>query len=670
MNRRTFLKNTSISTAALSFLASNKAVYSKEVSKPAKKTTRVPDTFDLAKHGAMAINGVIGSMDHNRKNFEISFLNILDVHPAYMLHWSTMVSGVQPKYIELLPLLRMMSGSEQDREIEKGFVDAMVRNMSEDGLVYDRSLDNRPWNTGVSYGRKGWDEDYANMAGNGRLLAGLTYWHQSTGEQKWKDLAKKNAERMLELAITEGDYAWYPNPGLGNDFSYPRVSGWTTKDPPGKTDEGYEGATTFYLCQPLRGFTRYYQLTGDERFLDLSRKFAKTAYQQKFWAAPHKWAKAKTDNFPPQASFERGHFQGHFHGNLAAIRALLDYAIVANDNQIKDWARNSYEYSRQMGIADLGLFVHGYDKKSIWNADTEGCTIADMIGLAVSLTNAGLGDYWDDVEKMARNGLTSAQSTDMEELKRVSNSGKHRPPYASWGGKFDSRFKGNNKGVLPGQEIHDRVLERTIGAFGHVHAARYLTPMMMHCCTANCSQALYYAWEGIIRRTGNSANVNMWMNRRSPWLDVYSSLPHKGTLQIQNKGMKQILVRLPAWSQFSKITFKVNNKNFKPTMRGNRVVFSGLKGNEQILLSSALVTEKSNSIMTCLNNPVNSYGEYECHLRGHQAVQVKLLSEDEGPAERNWYRIFRPYKVSQNNVPTKTQASYVHPAKLIRWHVI
>ena len=169
---------------------------------------------------------MLGSLDP-AVDYEAFFLTLFDVHPAYMLHWSSMVSGVMPKYVEALPLLRLMSGSRERMDLQDGFMEAMLKNMAEDGLVYDRARPDRPWNTGVGYGVKDWDEDYANLAGNGRLLAGLTYWHQWTGEPRWKELAKKTAERMLELAVVRGDIAYYPNPGLGNDFSYPRKSGWT-----------------------------------------------------------------------------------------------------------------------------------------------------------------------------------------------------------------------------------------------------------------------------------------------------------------------------------------------------------------------------------------------------------------------------------------------------------
>ena len=56
--------------------------------------------------------------------------------------------------------------------------------------------------------------------------------------------------------------------------------------------------------------------------------------------------------------------------------------------------------------------------------------------------------------------------------------------------------------------------------------------MLMHCCTANGSQGLYYAWEGILRRRDWGAEINLWLNRRSPWVDVLSHLPHEGRLEI------------------------------------------------------------------------------------------------------------------------------------------
>ncbi len=399
----------------------------------AATTGRVPDTLDLAEHGCLALNGMLGSLNP-RLDYECTFLNILDVHPAYMLHWSSMVSGVMPKYIEALPLLRAMSGSEQDRDLEQGFFESILRNMAGDGLIYDQALPSRPWNVGVFYGKPDWNEDYANLAGNGRALAGLLFCHQASGDPLWLGRARRTAERMLELAIVEGDLAWYPNPGCGNDFSYPRRSGWTTHLPPQSANEGFEGGAMFYHLQPLRGFIRYYLATGDERFLDLSRRFARLGMQEKFWAG--------AGDMAPQASAERGHFRLHFHASMAGVRGILDYALAANDYAAREWAHNAYLYARQVGIQRLGLFP-----TNVWG--TEGCSIADMIGMAIALSDGGMGDYWDDVEMYARNGLVSAQASDLDELRRVSEEGRERPPDAPWGGVLRPAFQPAEQPRLP-----------------------------------------------------------------------------------------------------------------------------------------------------------------------------------------------------------------------------
>jgi len=98
------------------------------------RKTMVPDTLDLAWHGSLAINGILGPLNPELA-YERYALAYFSVHPAYMVHISGMVSGVQPKYVEGLPLLRQMTGSTAQLDIEKGFLDAMLANCADDGMV-------------------------------------------------------------------------------------------------------------------------------------------------------------------------------------------------------------------------------------------------------------------------------------------------------------------------------------------------------------------------------------------------------------------------------------------------------------------------------------------------------------------------------------------------------
>jgi hypothetical protein len=651
INRRDFISGSLLAASSLGYgLKKSMAMAKFPEKQTADKFTKIPDTLDLADHGSMAINGMLGTLNPEM-DYECAFLTIYDVHPAYMLHWSTMVSGVMPKYVEALPMLRQMSGSEFGKDIQKGFMKAMLNNASDDGLVYDRASKDRPWNVGVYYGKPDWNEDYANMAGNGRLLAGLTYWHQATKDPVWKKRAEKTARRMLELAIVEGQHAWYPNPGIGNDFSYPRISGWTTKKPPQKASEGFEGATLFYQFQPIRGFMRWYALSGDERFKDLSKKFVNFGLQKKFWGHPQ--------DPNPSAGAQRAHFKGHLHGTLAALRGILDYAVIANEPEIKYFVRDGYEWVRQKGIHRLGAFPHNHNS-------TEGCVLGDMTGLAVALSDAGLGDYWDDVEMYARNGLISVQATDLDEMKRVSKLGKHRPKNSPWGGYADSRFTGNNKGVLPGQEIHDNVLLRAKGSFGYLAGATHLEPRLMHCCTANGSQGLYYAWEGIMRNYKDDVQINMWLNRKSPIADIFSFLPYQGKLLIMNKGAKSIYVRKPGWAKHASLRCRVNGKNVKPRWISNRILFKSLKGNEKITIETPVNINQVEYDLINVNDMKNSHEKYNCRFKGHTALEVEKIGEPVD-SRKNWYKLFERDHMKSEKVPAKLAASYVPPKELIKW---
>jgi len=409
----------------------------------------------------------------------------------------------------------------------------------------------------------------------------------------------------------------------------------------------------FYLFQPLRGFSRYYVTTGDERFRDLSRKFVNFGLQDKFWGG--------ASDMSPAASAERGHFRLHFHASAAALRGILDYGLVANDQRVLELVADAYGYARQMGIGRLGLFPTSHEV-------TEGCTVADMIGLAVALSDAGLGDYWDDVERYARNGLLCAQATDMEELERVSQAGPERPANAPYGGVHDYRFtQKNHKGPLPGQEVHGRVLERTLGAFGHIVGARYQTPMVMHCCTANASQGLYYAWEGILRRSGAGADINLWLHRRSPWVDVWSWLPHEGRLLVQNKGMPQLTVRLPSWARRAQVRCQVDGQDAQPRWIGGRMIFDGLRGAETLSIGAPVSVDRTTYTMVNLADPQHSQERYDCEFRGHTATRLYRIAVGSDPQEHAWYRLFRREAMAAAIAPQKPMPAYVHPEKLIDW---
>jgi Beta-L-arabinofuranosidase, GH127 len=614
-------------------------------------TVRVPDTLDLAARAGLAINGLLGSLDPEA-DYEPYFLAFFMANPPYLLHWSSLYSGVLPKYLEALPLLRVASGNPDGADVERAMLDAVAKNIEHDGLIYDEERPDRPWNSGIGYGKRSWREDYANLAGNGRLIIGFSHYYQLTGDELWLNRARRTAGRMMDLAITKADYAYYPNVGLGNDFSYPKQSGWVHTREPSDEKEGSEGAVLFYQSQPIRGLVRYHNWTGDERALDVAERLTRFVLRPRFWGG--------YNDLDPEIGAARGHFWGHFHGHTATLRALLDYAVAANDWHVKSFVRDAYEHARHHAAPELGLF------------GGEGCTAGDIVALAIQLTDAGVGDYWDDVDHYLRNGLIEFQIVDAAELERMRAVSPVREKGSPWGAATEWRFEaGIQRSSLPGQESTDRVIERMIGSFGHVENVYFQRPMMMACCIGNGSQGLYYGWEAIARCSGDHAQVNLLLNRRSQAIDVESSLPYMGQVTFRNKNARRLSVRIPGWAEPGAVRFEVDGTATSPELVGRYATFGDLRPGQVIQMSFPLATRTRTVPLGRLNGRGTHVERrfVDVQFRGSTVVRVGRPEESLQGRELDWYRLYRREDLErqQDDVPTVPGNGYVADRTIDPW---
>jgi len=161
--------------------------------------------------------------------------------------------------------------------------------------------------------------------------------------------------------------------------------------------------------------------------------------QPKYWGAQ--------DAEPGQlVNGHLGHFVGHHHGYAALSRGLLEYTVVSHDQQLKDFVRSGYEYARGRGIP--------------------------RIGLAARLSDAGIGDYWEDVDRYVRNDLFH-QLQDPDLMKLV---GDASPEHHT----------------APPQQTDERVIKRGIGTFaGDFNNPTKLTnTWVIQCCTGRDAVAL------------------------------------------------------------------------------------------------------------------------------------------------------------------------------------
>ena len=610
-----------------------------------KKKVSIPDNLDLAAMAKLGLNGLMGTCDPDRY-FEPYLLTCFAAKPPYLLHWSSQQSGVQPKFMEALALLKCITGSP-DTGLEKAFIKAMMENAEEDGFIYDRKDPKRPWNVGFGYGGEGDDLDYANIAGNGRWANAMWYMYQLTGDDTYKKALRRCAEKLQEVAVYKDDYAFYPDSKTGNDFSWIKA-GWPHKNEPMGPREGSEASTTFYQALAARGLMKWYFVSGDERMLALSGRLVRFVMKPKFYGGL-----AAVD---PDYSAERAHFWGHTHGNLAAFRGIMDYAITANDMQAKEFVRDAYEWLRQNMCPQLGQHVC-----------FEGCATADWPALAIQLTDAGMGDYWDDVDHAIRNATAQAQATDIEALRKiVERYDGHKYAFndirhwysVGWGRE------------IPGLMYDgDDVLERCIGAFpNNLIEGRYQSSYLMSCCTGNGNQGFYYAWEAAIRHSDGVSTVNLFFTRFSEWMDLISYLPYEGKVVIKNKTSKTINIRIPGNVLLNQVEVSISGNPGSLSYSGRYLNLTGLSGNEEIIVTFPQYKRTQTLSIPDLNGTV---------FRGYPKVTATFVGstciglEDGGPSilgsDHVWVKQFNEPKYLNKETLYKDAPYYV-PPKVIKWY--
>ena len=599
----------------------------------------VPDTLDLAERAAIAINGLGGTLDP-QSDYDHFFRVTYSSKPPYMYHLAFDATNTA-KFAESFPFMRVMSGSYQHVDAEHAMMSSLVSRLSsDDGLYYNIYKPERPWHSTGHPGYTQGTEDFANLSGNGRMLRSMIVWRERDGDPAWDDRIRALARGLEDIAVHREKYAYFPDGGIAEAFTYPR-SGWRHTNEPSSETEGGEGSVVAYHGHQLLGLSWWHQVSGDEHALGLARKLAAFIMLPKFWGGD------SAATLPMDR--ERGHFNTHFHARMIALRGLLQFAIVTDDRRIKDFVRFSYEYARTHGIPRIGYFTL---------ADhSEGCTLGDMTAMAIKLSDAGVGDYWDDVDCIARNLLVEQQLVRADLLERISECGPERPAGSQW--RVDNGFQ--RVTIHPGQETNERVIERSLGVFAGAAKPTHLPNAgVAQCCTSNATQGIYYAWEGTVRERNGAAQINLLLNRASPWLDIDSYLPYEGKVVIHNKTARTVSIRIPSWVSRRAIRCRVGDRDWRTTWTGNYLFVDGLAPGDRVTLGFPIVEETIST--TVADDPTwRRVKTYSCTFKGNTAIDIAPRDDSRGK-----YPIFLRDQYKLVKAPMKNVTRYVYPGNL-RW---
>jgi hypothetical protein len=302
--------------------------------------------------------------------------------------------------------------------------------------------------------------------------------------------------------------------------------------------------------------------------------------------------------------------------------------MVAGDDQVLNFIKKSYEFTTSMGISKIG-FIDCYPAV---NDSMEGCALGDLIGMAIRLSDCGMGDYWDDVDACVRNQLAESQLLDAAQLTRIAESS---PAYGA------DHYGWPAFPIYNRQGSYENVIQRSLGLFGsNIWPTSIPETWIMQCCTGNAVNGLYYAWEGILRENGETATVNLLLNRAGRLVDIDSWIPYEGKVEIINKHASRILVRIPGWVKLSEVAFFVESGGCSPihgapqapVMAGRYAIFDAIQPGSILRLTFPI---KEYEASYTVSFRTHSEKTHRIQFRGSTVVDIS--DKDKRPTSYHLY---------------------------------
>lgn len=435
------------------------------------------------------------------------------------------------RFVDGLPLARQMTGREDGRQAETQLRDYLWSQQdSHDGLFYN-------WEDDALSG--GEMSKYVPDTGavvptrhvdlfcqRGPLMALCTLMAQgdSAARARWQRLVQglwALAERTGPDELRFPTYRWAP--ALKPE--------WTTGAFVPEKWLGYRYAL-------LTGLARGAELVGDAATSELALGLAR-------WYMRH-------GDVPADGRYAANTHSG---GILPTAVDIARLGISTGDAGMVAWAQRVYEWTRA-NTPDFGFLRDGLGLDGFFAGTCETCGLADLVHLALLLTRAGVGDYWDDLERIARNQLLENQYRELATLRRL----------------------------FPG--IDESVLAMLHGGFECAALPnRLLTYTGVEaCCIGGGLRALYHVWRGAISEQGDETEVHLGFSRSTPRVEVIGHEPWLGRIDVRLRAPRRLAVRAPLHAELREVKAMVDGRYVEPLWRGRYACFEPLAAGQVVTL--------------------------------------------------------------------------------------
>jgi hypothetical protein len=342
----------------------------------------------------------------------------------------------------------------------------------------------------------------------GRALFALLAWFLESEDERLLRYARGIVTGLLGLTERQGPYRVFV-PAFFNQLCFGDIL-------PGM------------LAEPL---LKYYQVSGDGDALDLAEGFVR-------WAAS-----------PESRLLDEQHrISGNLRGLGACVAGMARFAAYADDPALLDWVERLF---RQ---------CIGYITAYGGTPDGEPCcSLMEWTTIALALTGAGRGEWWDLIDRYFRNHTLANQFTDTSRANRAMSTEAPRP-----------------------QDDARDALERAVGCFMCASAREHHGGTML-CCTGNAMWTLgKLASEAVTLDEGGLA-VNLHFSLETPLAAITSCEPFAGRLEVAPHRAGPLRVRVPAYA--GRVEAAVDGTPAQPEREGAYLHFGEVRAGQRVTLT-------------------------------------------------------------------------------------
>jgi len=524
------------------------------------------DRFDILNDVRLVHNYLIRMQDPRHDHLPYWLIG-MNENPAWARHCKVDDAELVASWYEALVCSMEMLGTSEGADVLAGFQRHLMNSWGEHGLRYSHRF---PWTHTI----------HSSFHEMGYVLPALIRWLEREPDNAQLRERLTGLIRGMRGLVRErktrsfwsGDFPFEtPIYEFPNDLY--TEGGWDFTVVTGRGEEAVRNGIL------LHSLARAYQLFGDETALDLARGLAN-----------HLIGISRYFNW-------KGEFFGHVHSAVWAAAGLVLLGRLTGEAQYAEKGRQVFRYV--LGMSSSFGWVPEYAQwHPMEEEHCETCCIRDMILCAFELIDAGYDEYWDVINRFARNQLSEQQIK-------------------------TGVFVGVDNGLADTEDTTYRDIDkRIVGGYSggaepnSISIKRFRS--VAGCCVGTAPQALYQVYNAIVTEKAGGVFVNLPIDRDDKRARVTTGYPNEGWMKVTAGRQGDFSLRLHPFMKNPRLSVNGADRPVSPK-DGCLLVPGAAKGTE-ILLSHDLRNETRKEVVRGT--------EYKVVWRGCDVVKILPEGED------------------------------------------